>query len=236
MYVKPSDVLSPRGQVKVLDVLYDGGEWDVSVARLLYRDDLNAPYEECTGIRWNGNLDEGNKGMPLSRGYPVWFIIPQEFSECLQARALDLNTDDVPAVITEIKMQVEQERKAHPHAYMLEYKTERNLSASDIDTIMEELRKYGIFAAFTEGAHTTDINGVHTLNLMFPSRNKRKSGSMVWRDFEYDGQNVTIEFQGDRIVVMMNGEYWQTFSSETKAEEAIKAELGLPAAQEIAWK
>ena len=41
MYVKPTDVLSPRGHVEVLDVLYDAGEWDVSVARINYRDELN---------------------------------------------------------------------------------------------------------------------------------------------------------------------------------------------------
>ena len=51
MYVKPTDVLSPRGHVEVLDVLYDAGEWDVSVARINYRDELNQPFSECTGIR-----------------------------------------------------------------------------------------------------------------------------------------------------------------------------------------
>lgn len=60
----------PRGHVEVLDVLYDAGEWDVSVARINYRDELNQPFSECTGIRWNGNLDEGSKGMPLSRDIP----------------------------------------------------------------------------------------------------------------------------------------------------------------------
>ena len=48
MYVKPTDVLSPRGHVEVLDVLYDAGEWDVSVARINYRDELNQPFSEWT--------------------------------------------------------------------------------------------------------------------------------------------------------------------------------------------
>lgn len=29
MYVKPTEVLSPKGQVEVLDILYDSGEWGV---------------------------------------------------------------------------------------------------------------------------------------------------------------------------------------------------------------
>ncbi|MGS4243649.1 hypothetical protein ACKUS5_29245 [Serratia marcescens] len=172
MYVKPTDVLSPRGHVEVLDVLYDAGEWDVSVARINYRDELNQPFSECTGIRWNGNLDEGSKGMPLSRGYPVWFVIPKEFAACIQARALELNTDNIPAVIAEIKMKVESERASNPNTNMLEYKTARQLSETDVDAILGGLKNVGIFEAFTEGAHTIDINGVHTLMLMFPAKRK----------------------------------------------------------------
>lgn len=170
MYFKPTEVLSPKGQVEVLDVLYDSGEWGVSVARIRYRDELNQQFKECTGMRWNGNLDEDNKGMPVSRGYPIWFVIPDEFSECIQATALALNTDNVPAVIAEIKIEVERERNANPRSYMLEYKTERELSETEVDIILNELKCFGIMEAFMGGTHSVDINGVHSLTLMFPAK------------------------------------------------------------------
>ena len=170
MYVKPTEVLSPKGQVEVLDVLYDSGEWGVSIARIRYRDELNQPFKECTGMRWNGNLDEDNKGMPVSRGYPVWFVIPDEFSECIQETALNLNTDNVPAVIAEIKIEVERERNTNPRSYMLEYKTDRELSETEVDIILNELKRVGIMEAFIGGTHWVDINGVHSLKLIFPAK------------------------------------------------------------------
>ncbi|MBN0624463.1 hypothetical protein JTM26_35725, partial [Pseudomonas aeruginosa] len=88
------------------------------------------------------------------------------------ARALELNTDNIPAVIAEIKMKVESERASNPNTYMLEYKTARQLSETDVDAILGGLKDVGIFEAFTEGAHTIDINGVHTLMLMFPAKRK----------------------------------------------------------------
>ncbi|MBD4491101.1 hypothetical protein GUG78_04185, partial [Xanthomonas citri pv. citri] len=54
----------------------------------------------------------------------------------------------------------------------LEYKTARQLSETDVDAILGGLKDVGIFEAFTEGAHTIDINGVHTLMLMFPAKRK----------------------------------------------------------------
>lgn len=172
MYVKPSEVLSPKGQVEVLDVLYDGGEGDVSVARIHYRDELNQPFVECTGIRWNGDLRVGSKGMPLSRGYPVWFVIPDEFSECMQKRALELNGDNVQAVVAEIKMAVEAERKRDPHSCRFEYKTKRGLSVSQVDMIFSELQYAGIMGGFTTDSYVVDSEGTHILYLLFPSRGR----------------------------------------------------------------
>jgi len=139
-------------------------------ARIHCCDELNQPFKECTGMRCNGNLDEDNKGMPVSRGYPVWFVIPDEFSESIQATALALNTDNVPAVIAEIKIEVELERDANPRTNMLEYKTERDLSETEVDIILNELKCFGIMEAFMGGTHSVDINGVHSLTRMFPAK------------------------------------------------------------------
>lgn len=121
-------------------------------------------------MRWNACLGKANKGMPVSRGFPVWFVIPDEFSECVQATDLTLNVDNVPAVIAEIKIEVERERDANPNSCILDYKTKRNISETEVDTILKELSRFGIVIAFLDGTHSVDINGEHFLNLMFPAK------------------------------------------------------------------
>ncbi|MBQ9236367.1 MAG: hypothetical protein IJ183_00420 [Prevotella sp.] len=81
-YNHPNQVRSPRGYAKHIKPLYDGGEEGFSIAIL----------EGCdgnhnVGIRWNVSekewydkrkTEEGMLcvGMPQSRGYSVWFILP----------------------------------------------------------------------------------------------------------------------------------------------------------------
>lgn len=81
-YNHPSQVRSPRGYAKHITPLYDGGEEGFSIAIL----------EDCDGvhnigIRWNVSEKEWYDsrktdeemvcvGMPQSRGYSVWFILP----------------------------------------------------------------------------------------------------------------------------------------------------------------
>lgn len=84
-YNHPDVVRSPRGYVKEITPLYDGGKYGFSIAIL----------EDCSGnknlgIRWNvsekewedSRKTEGGMvcvGMPQSRGYSVWFILPVSF-------------------------------------------------------------------------------------------------------------------------------------------------------------
>ena len=81
-YNSPDQVRSPRGYAKHITPLYDGGEEGFSIAIL----------EDCDGvknigIRWNVSekewydrrkTEEGVLcvGMPQSRVYSVWFILP----------------------------------------------------------------------------------------------------------------------------------------------------------------
>lgn len=81
-YNRPNQVRSPRGYAKKVTPLYDGGEEGVSIAIL---EDCDGVYN--IGIRWNiseKEWDDRRKteeemvcvGMPQSRGYSVWFILP----------------------------------------------------------------------------------------------------------------------------------------------------------------
>lgn len=82
-YIKPKDVKSPRGYVKRIKPLYDGGYEGFSIAIL---ENINGDYH--VGMRWNISENEWEDqrkikeekycvGMPQSRGYSVWFILPK---------------------------------------------------------------------------------------------------------------------------------------------------------------
>ncbi|MFP4243384.1 MAG: hypothetical protein ACLFTW_15560 [Chitinispirillaceae bacterium] len=85
-YVKPEQVTSPQEYLSDISVVYDGGEKSFSIARINW---------DGTGqfaIRWNvarREWDDPSKqseakecvGMPSSRGYPVWFVLPDELMD-----------------------------------------------------------------------------------------------------------------------------------------------------------
>ena len=81
-YNHPEKVRSPRGYAKHIKPLYDGGEEGISIAIL-----ENCDGNHNIGIRWNVSEKEWDDrqkveekkacvGMPQSRGYSVWFILP----------------------------------------------------------------------------------------------------------------------------------------------------------------
>jgi len=81
-YNHPDQVQSPRRYVKHITPLYDGGAEGVSIAIL-----ENSDGNHNIGIRWNVSEKEWEDsrkieiemkcvGMPQSRGYSVWFILP----------------------------------------------------------------------------------------------------------------------------------------------------------------
>ena len=98
-YKPPIDVTSPRDFVRNVQVLFDGGAESFSVARLEWKEGT------CIGIRWNiarREWDDPSKqsderqcvGMPSSRGYPVWFILPNEIGD---------GSFDLPALISKFQ-------------------------------------------------------------------------------------------------------------------------------------
>jgi len=82
-YTPPSSVNSPKDCVSNVQVVYDGGDKSVSVAK------LDWDGEPCIAMRWNvarREWDDPEKksgkrmavGMPTSHGYPVWLILPNK--------------------------------------------------------------------------------------------------------------------------------------------------------------
>ena len=85
-YIKPETVLSPRGTIEALEVVYDGGEHSWSLAKMKWDG------EPVVAIRWNGGREKKippsevpSVGTPSSRGYPTWFILPKEVADMITA-------------------------------------------------------------------------------------------------------------------------------------------------------
>src|SRR5687767_1789102 len=82
-YTAPATVIGPQDFVRNVQVIHDGGEGSVSIARLDWEGSL------VFAMRWNVARREwedpekasGSKvcvGMPSSHGHPVWFVLPDE--------------------------------------------------------------------------------------------------------------------------------------------------------------
>jgi hypothetical protein len=88
MLIDPKTVVSPKGSVRNLEILWDGGEWNDadplwsgwSAAK------LDWDGHPAIGIRWNGTSDDKGVGNPQSRGLPTWFILPDPIADVALAR------------------------------------------------------------------------------------------------------------------------------------------------------
>ena len=78
-FTAPDTVLSPKGSVSNLRVLFNTGEGGWSLAKLRWNGD------EALGMRWNGNADNPI-GNPQSRGIATWFIVPEDLHAGLLKR------------------------------------------------------------------------------------------------------------------------------------------------------
>ncbi len=79
-YIDPKTVLSPKGMIKELDIVFDGGENSWSLARMKWD---NFP---AIAMRWNGGSQHGapSIGNPQSRGVPTWFVLPEEVGDLIE--------------------------------------------------------------------------------------------------------------------------------------------------------
>jgi hypothetical protein len=80
-YIDPTKVLSPKGSIKNLTVIRDGGENGWSLAEMEWD---GSP---VLAMRWNGGSNNGfpSIGNPQSRGIPTWFVLPEEVGDAMKA-------------------------------------------------------------------------------------------------------------------------------------------------------
>jgi len=108
MYHDPRTVLSPKGRVKSVEVIYDAGPVDGSwaVARLKWDE------ETAVGIRWNGD-SVSSKGLPQARGYPAWFVLPGDLGPAVLAAAQAISHQRQTALKEEYRlMAADRERES----------------------------------------------------------------------------------------------------------------------------
>ena len=78
-YWKPEDVDAPKKRWKEgHSVLFNTGRDGWSAAEGAWDD------EPVIALRWNGSDDDPGPGSPQSRGYPTWFIVPDELAGYLK--------------------------------------------------------------------------------------------------------------------------------------------------------
>jgi hypothetical protein len=82
-YVEPATVWAPKAAIRSVEVLYNRGPGEWSVARVVWEG------REKIGIRWNGGNGPGI-GNPQSRGNATWFILPEELEEAILSKIEDL--------------------------------------------------------------------------------------------------------------------------------------------------
>ena len=91
-YIDPITVLTPKGKIRDLHIIHDGGENSWSLARMKWD---STP---TIAMRWNGGSANGKHsiGNPHSRGYPTWFVLPEEIGSAIEQMlkpALDLSSE-----------------------------------------------------------------------------------------------------------------------------------------------
>jgi hypothetical protein len=67
-YIKPDDVVSPKANWRLVDVVLDRGEDDCAYAIGMWDN------KRRIGFRWNGSEDHP-LGNPQSRGLPTWTML-----------------------------------------------------------------------------------------------------------------------------------------------------------------
>lgn len=82
-YILPQAVVSPRENLRHISVLFDSGDEGWSAANVEWREQGDDEWVPALAIRWNRSHTGSHKGHPLSRGYPVWFIVPDELKKAV---------------------------------------------------------------------------------------------------------------------------------------------------------
>lgn len=111
-YIDPKTVVTPKARVRDVRVIFDNGEMEEeswSVAELKWDE------KDMIGIRWNGDPRGKRIGTPVARGYPTWFIVPDELRETVLEKARELARGGQPALkarYMEMARDAEREQEA----------------------------------------------------------------------------------------------------------------------------
>ena len=85
-YILPGDVISPKANWRLVDVVLDKGEGDCAYAIGMWD---NA---RRVGFRWNGT-DDSPIGNPQSRGLPTWTMLDRALHRAVLRQVAKNNPD-----------------------------------------------------------------------------------------------------------------------------------------------
>ena len=105
--MEPEQVISPQQRWRLREVIHKDGDW--SLTRGDWKDEEDRWDRNVLAIRWNGN-EKRPKGFPISSGYPVWFILPEELCDAVRSVVLQKK---LKAKITQVLNTLSQEDTHH---------------------------------------------------------------------------------------------------------------------------
>ncbi|EJB8536996.1 hypothetical protein [Acinetobacter baumannii] len=173
-YTFPSDVRTPKKNVKGVHVLYDGAKDSFAIAVLKWADNATGQVTEKLALRWNGS-DESPKGFPTAKGHPSWFIVPDKLVEILRAKAEELNEVEGKAKIVNLSNKIIEHVsniKVSEQGTLgfTTYTTSEKLTQDELINLEGILKKNLIFFLKTNNPNDTfetNLNGDLTIRLNF---------------------------------------------------------------------
>ena len=174
-YIRPTDVRTPRKNVKGVHVLYDGAEDSFSLAVLNWVDESGESKDKLA-LRWNGS-EESPKGYPSAMGNTSWFIIPGKLESVLRERAMELNEREGKAKainlsnkIIEHVSQVKVHEKSPFGFTTYTIPKSENIHKSELDELENLLKQNMVFFLKTDDpddAFDLGLNGDLTIKLNY---------------------------------------------------------------------
>lgn len=105
-YVEPSAVWAPRASIRSVEVLYNEGQGEWSVARINWEEEVRI------GIRWNGSDGAPGIGHPQARGNATWFILPRQLESAVLDKIEELSQGELLGRYSEMASDEAREREA----------------------------------------------------------------------------------------------------------------------------
>ena len=101
-YTPPEEVISPKANWRLVDVVLDRGEEDCAYAIGMWDN------RRRIGFRWNGS-DDKPLGNPQSRGLPTWTMLDPALHKSVLRVIAKENAEKAPIVRAFLGMKVDNE-------------------------------------------------------------------------------------------------------------------------------